>query len=366
MGKDDFSARLGAANDRLRAAKVKVAIGQTGDRLWLRATLPPKTGSTQIESHQQRIYLALPANPSGLAQAEKEARKVAALLVCKEFSWEPYIKQAVEPTHTVGNWVVRFEQDYWVRRQRTPQAESTWKADYQKVFSKLPVTEPLTHDLLRQAIAATTPDTRTRQRWCKICARLAKFAGLEADFKDLMGSYSAFKPTPRTIPTDETIAEWWAKVPNPHWQVVYGLLACYGLRPHEVFSCDRSALPLLRVGRETKTGERIVYPLYPEWVTQWQLTGELPIVSGKTNSDLGQRVTRAFGRYGIPFKPYDLRHAWAIRSIAFGLDISLASAQMGHSVQIHTQIYHAWISEDVHQRAFDLIMTRRDRPKPPS
>jgi hypothetical protein len=35
------------------------------------------------------------------------------------------------------------------------------------------------------------------------------------------------------------------------------------------------------------------------------------------------------------------------------LDISLAARQMGHSVQVHTNIYQRWIDEDVHQKVFD-------------
>jgi len=60
-----------------------------------------------------------------------------------------------------------------------------------------------------------------------------------------------------------------------------------------------------------------------------------------------------------------LRHRWAVRTLEYGLDISLAAQQMRHSVQVHSDIYHHWITEDVHRRAFNALMLRPDRPRPP-
>ncbi|HAA32739.1 MAG TPA: integrase, partial [Cyanobacteria bacterium UBA8553] len=65
------------------------------------------------------------------------------------------------------------------------------------------------------------------------------------------------------------------------------------------------------------------------------------------------------------FRPYDLRHCWAIRSIHYGLDIPLAAQQMGHSATIHSQTYHAWLSYQHHQQAFERLLKRADRPLPP-
>lgn len=87
-------------------------------------------------------------------------------------------------------------------------------------------------------------------------------------------------------------------------------------------------------------------------------------IGGKPNSDLGNRVY-AFKRLDVPFQPDDLRHAWAVRALEFGLDMSLAVAQMAHRVKVHADIYHHWISEDVHQRAFSALLNRSDRPRPP-
>ena len=40
----------------------------------------------------------------------------------------------------------------------------------------------------------------------------------------------------------------------------------------------------------------------------------------------------------------DLRHAWAIRSIAMNLNASLAAKCMGHDIAVHHRTYHRWIA----------------------
>lgn len=148
-------------------------------------------------------------------------------------------------------------------------------------------------------------------------------------------------------------------------------MATYGLRNHEIFYLDLDALQkapgIIRVTDEAKTEEHRVWPCYPEWWERWKLWEvKIPEVTGRTNSELGHRMTVQFKRYEVPFNPYDLRHAWAVRTLYFGWDISLAAAQMGHSVAVHNTVYHRWITEQHHQRAFDILMNRPDRPQPPA
>jgi integrase len=352
----------------VRAANVGVAIEQSGNRLYLRATLPPKPGATRHEPYQQRISLSsqgIRANPIGIKEAEAEARKVGALLARREFDWQPYLKSDSQLCLTIADWLAQFEADYFTRKSRTPQSETTWRHDYLKVFNKLPKNVTLSVEILKQTILSTAPDTRTRRRTVMVLTALAKFADVEVNFKSLAGSYSPRTVAPRELPDDRAIATWFNKIPAGCWRWAYGILATYGLRNHELFHLDFSKFPVLLV-QDGKTGSRRVYPIYPEWAIQWELENvNLPRCTGKTNSDLGNRVTHAFKRLDIPFNPYDLRHAWAVRSLEFGLDVSLAAAQMGHSVQVHTDLYHHWISEEVHQRAFNILLNRPDRPHPP-
>ncbi len=366
----DIEEKIERANTRLKSAQVGCSIAKIGNRLYLVATLPPKPDSSRIKPYQQRIALSIYANHEGLRLAEREARKVGALAACREFSWTPYLKETQGSLTLVKDWVDRFEADYFTRRKRSPKSETTWTGDYLKVFKQLPQDQALTAELLKEIIVGTTPDTRTRRRFCIAAGALAKFAGITFDPKPYVGRYSPRRVTPRDLPDDKQIAQCFYKIHKSDWQWAYGMLATYGLRPHELFWIDfnnlnnASSIVTLLDG---KTGPRRVWPIFPEWVEEFNLNQPaLPEITGKSNSDYGDRVTQAFRRFEIPFRPYDLRHCWAIRSLEFGLDISLAAQQMGHSVSVHTDLYHLWISDRHQQRAFDALMMRSDRPKAPS
>jgi len=270
----------------------------------------------------------------------------------------------------ISFWLAEFEVDYFNRRQRSPKTETTWRGDYWKIFQLLPQSEPLTVHALTTVMLATTPDTRTRRRACIALGALAKFAKLtDFDVKPYIGCYSSKLAAPRNLPDDKLIKSALSQIDNPSWRWVYGMLACYGLRPHEVFWVDTT---MLRAGNtvvsvlDGKTGFRRVYPFYLEWFDAFKLNEVcMPKVTGKNNSDLGSRVRWAFRRAEIPFAPYDLRHAWAIRTLMFDMNISIAAKQMGHSVQVHSDIYHRWIDDRHHQREYEAIMSRPTRPLAP-
>jgi hypothetical protein len=232
-----IEARLNQANGRLKAAKVGVTIIRQGERLYLRATLPPKPLSDKVRNHQQYIALGVRANPGGLSYAEREARKVGALLDCNQFEWTPYLKPAMPDPQTVSDWVQRFEADYFSRKARSHKTETTWKGDYLKVFNRLPQDQALSVALLKQAVVGTEPDTRTRKRTCMALGAIARFANLEFDPKPFSGSYSPQRVSPRDLPTDEVIAEQYYKLVNPAgsgsmaWlrPMGYGLMRSFGL-----------------------------------------------------------------------------------------------------------------------------------------
>lgn len=361
-------------NNRLKAARLGVVVESRGKGtfLSLRAKLPPKTGIG--EWTRQYISLDIRNNPSGLRQAEAEARKLSGQLACREFKWSDWTEPEKPEFETVSVWVERFEKDYFERRSRNGKSESTWKTDYKYPFNQLPSNERLTAKMLRDAIVATEPDSRNRKRFSITLGQLARFAGLELETKALRGKYSPSRVNPRELPTDKEVSEWRDRInqKNESWGYAFGLMACYGLRNHEIFHIDLDRLkesPVLSLTEDRdgggKTGARRVWALYPEWWDKWRLwdVSLLPKVTGKSNAALGGRVTTALARYDF-HKPYNLRHCWAVRSIDF-LPVELAAIQMGHSLTVHTEQYHHWISDEVHQRAYDLAMNRSDRPLPP-
>ena len=359
-------------NDRLKAAKLGVTVEARGKGtfLSLRAKLPPKDGIGDWT--RQYISLEIFNNPAGLKKAREEALRLSGEIAADTFNWLGWVEPEDPCCEAVSAWVKRFEQDYFERHARNGKSETTWKTDYRFPFNQLSPDAPLTPELLRAAIVATEPDSRTRKRFSITLGQLARFAGLELDTKSLRGKYSPKRVNPRDLPSDQEISEWRDRIPNEQWQYAFGLMACYGLRNHELWHIDLEKLrdnPVLSLTEDLhgggKTGARRVWALYPEWWDKWHLwdVSLLPEVTGKTNAALGNRVITAFARYGF-HKPYNLRHCWAVRSIDF-LPVELAAIQMGHSLTVHTEQYHHWISDEVHQRAYDLAMKRSDRPLPP-
>jgi integrase len=345
--------KINQANGRLKAAKTGVTILQRGDRLYLQSVLPPRPGSSKSSPCQQQIALGIHANPPGISLAEKEARRLGYLRDAKEFDWGLYVRATQQKSETVGDWVQKFEE-----KKRGEVCATTWKTDYQRPFGTLPAGESITSELLLDAIAKTTPNTRQRRRFCLAFRQLAEFAGIEIDLATQIGSYSPTKVQPRQLPSDEEIARAFEQIQNSEWQWVYGILATYGLRDHEVFYIELSKFPIVQV-LEGKTGYRQCWPLRPEWAEQWDLANiKRPPVTGRCHADFGARVCKFFARSPFDFCAYDLRHAWAIRAISFGLDTSLAAKQMGHSLATHTQTYHLALNEREQQRAYDLLVAR--------
>ena len=177
----------------------------------------------------------------------------------------------------------------------------------------------------------------------------------------------------RNLPNDEQIEEIWRQIPNPSWKFVFALMATYGLRNHEVFFSDLSALKdnedkIIRVLHSTKTGEHQVWPFHPKWVETFELykLGENQNLLPKINTDLkittlqkiGKKITDQFNRYKIEIKPYDLRHAWAVRTIFYDLPDTVAARMMGHSVSLHTQTYHHWITKRDQQKAVNNALLK--------
>jgi len=350
--------RLNQANGRLRAAKAGVSIVKKCDRLYLQATLPPKPKSGKANPYQQQIALGIYANPAGISFAEKEARKVGALLASRAFNWSLYLRKEEPATETIASWIQKFEES-----KRQTVSTTTWKTDYARPFGVLPADEPITIATLLSAIAKTKPNTRQRRRFCLAFRQLAQFADRQIDIDDLIGNYSPTSVQPRNLPTDDEIADCFDKIENPQWRWVYGVIAAYGLRDHEAFYLDMSKFPIAQV-LEGKTGYRQCWPLLPEWAEVWGLADiNRPPVTGECHADFGARVCKFFARSPFDFCSYDLRHAWAIRAVRVGLDASLAAKQMGHSLTVHSKTYHLGINEREQQQAYDRLLLARDAEK---
>jgi len=388
--------QIAQVNRRLKVARLGLQIERRGEKLSLRGTLPPRPGSTRLRSHQQRLSLGLPATIAGLKQAEQEAKIIAAQLIQKRFNWREYLNVTGEgrlQDLSLAQQLRAFEQDFWTQRAssgipsgspgkllhlgHSASSKTTWESAYAPYLRKLETIARASPNLnlvevIYATIQSTPTNSRSRQACCTTLGALANFLDLElpVDLRSLSGRYSPSLTQARDLPSDEMIVAAFNQIPNPAWRFVYGVMATYGLRNHEVFYCDYSTLfsssqeATISVLNTTKTGSHEVWPFYPEWVEQFNLrSGGLPPVaidlSQTTLQQVGQRVTRQFRRYSLPFSPYDLRHAWAVRTIHFGLPDTVAARMMGHSVSIHTRTYHRWIARRDQQQAVEAALSRR-------
>ncbi|WP_292808916.1 integrase [Nostoc sp. JL23] len=346
-------------NDRLKAAKIGVKVEARGDRLSLRATLPPKPGSNKTKPYQQYLALGIYANPAGLQRALAEAQIVGGLLARGEFDWNRYLID--EQELGIGDWaewIEKLRNDYFAQKGDTPNTQFTWKNDYEAAFKNLK--GEVTSASLIAAATSTTANSRSRKRTCEKLQLLAELAEIKIDLKPYIGNYGNAQTKPRNIPTDDQIIQVRSLFDNsPNWQWVYGVIAAYGLRSHEVFYCEISQNLACHV-LEGKTGERICYPLHPEWATEWHLwLMKKPRCSGKTYRDYGKRVTSTFWRRDVPFDAYDLRHAYCIRgSVRYKLPVVTMASWAGHSPVVHYQTYNRWISEVEHAKAFEDLRSR--------
>jgi hypothetical protein len=246
----------------------------------------------------------------------------------------------------------------------TPKRKSspaTYNTDFTNIYKKIPRGEPVSPELLRQTLEAIPDDTRTRKRAAHALQHLATFAGFDTDLAALSGDYS--KPEPRDLPSDEAIAAFFPTIQNPKWRWVYGAIATYGLRPHEALFLRVNADGTANV-LDGKTGPRKVWPYLPEWHYAFSCQNQrLPSVTteGRTFEQIGRSVIKYLRspRVQCPWKIYNIRHAWAVRTMALGMKDHIAAKEMGHSVEVHQRIYQAWISEREHAAAFAEILRNR-------
>ncbi|MCU0550619.1 MAG: site-specific integrase [Leptolyngbya sp. Prado105] len=376
----DLDARIVQTNQRLKAAQFGLQIERRGVKLALRGTLPPRPGSSKLRPYQQRLSLGIPATPAGLKQIEQEAKIIAAQLIQNQFDWREYLtftdgKRLSQ--QDLSQQVTAFEQHFFSQPERSinPAAtKTTWSAAYAPYLRKLSAiaSESPTLTLVEaiyKTIDSTDLNSRSRQLCCTTLLAFAEFLNLSLpkDLKKLSGGYGASQTQARTLPADEEILSAWEKIPNPGWRFIYGMMATFGLRNHEVFFCNLAGLnrgeTSIEVLPTTKTGSHQVWAFYPEWIETFNLREiQLPPVETDlrktTLRQVGQRVTAQFRRYGVPFSPYDLRHAWAVRTIHFGLSDTVAAKMMGHSVLVHTRTYHQWITQRDQQMAVDHALKR--------
>lgn len=386
------------ANIRLNTASVKIRLKLTSpSAIGLQGTFPCKSGDTGKNgspNKQYTISLGISANDAGVKVAESKAHELNTLLMTKKFEWIPELlgKQANKlasndnspNSKIIKDLIKDYEVEYWKTRERDRRSLRNWKDKYINYLKKLPQDTYLSKDALVQALESTKPKSEARfilvirlKRFCEFC---------NFDATKLIDSYNtgSAERKKRVVPSDDQVIIGFKKigasilftrrgdVTPDEWEWVFGMLATYGIRPHELFAIDLKAFTdpsntysLVTLNPEIiggcKTGERNcgIPPLHPNWVDLFDLKNvKLPLLSKDIYSRT-KTIAAKFRREHIGFSPYDLRHAYAIRGHRLRIPIKAMADYMGHTVNEHTETYQKWMDKDANLEIYKEVVIRK-------
>ena len=359
---------VAAANKRLKGVAISLEVSGIGRNLYLRGTFPAKPWEQDQRARQRKISLGVRAiAEQDVKNAEMLARQVSLDLNRGEFEWVGFagIEDPRGPApETIGDWAKVFEAG-----RKPTVTPDTWHYNYECLMASLPMDQSMSEGALIDWILTVNAAANTaRAKYVTIAIGLCEAAGLSADkVKKLRKDAPKENVNPRDLPSDAAIAAMWRKTPED-WAWSYGMLATYGLRPHELFRLDFSIWPDVRVLQDSKTGERIVPAMLPDWIEEFGLVGEARLPKRlqwnpeQPNWYIGRRIGQGFTRHKLG-APYDLRHCYARRCLELGLSSDVSAKLMGHSRQIHEQKYRAFIKSSVYVDAAKRAIATRSHQR---
>jgi len=341
----------------LRLSKIKLRI--KNNRVYLRGTLPPKPNEGVLP-RQYELSTGLAANPQGLKIALARAQEIESRLVLNQFSWGDYLQNGILGTKPASQWIAEFEEHYWLTHQKNIKREYVYGISYGNAFSRLAPDEPLSEKAIIPIISAYQVDAPRRDMLLNYYIQLFKFAGIANTLHQLKVSWKV--KVKRELPSDLELIDFVDSV-KEDYRWIFGTLAAYGLRSHELIELDLSRAHIepyvVKVSDNTKTGARLVYPVPGDWVNRWKLYEKHdPIYKTRfINYDYGTRIYKLFLRETKRLKirtmsPYHFRDAYAVRCSLLGVDAAIASKWMGHSLKIHWESYLRFFDESHHNQAW--------------
>jgi len=340
---------LDAANARLKACQHRCSIQLRGSSYSLVATLPTRDGTAR---KQQRIPLGPEVD---LYEAERKAAELGHQLRSRTFNWESWDAPQASGSITAADFRTAAEHLHASKYRKDPErGASAWSKKWAPALRKLPVSDGITEASLLRVIRSMPAGSASRRDQGNLLSQIAKSLGLNTSaLLDACRGYGVDKLTERDIPSDEAIEAALGAIRLPYWRWTFGMCAAYGLRPHECAQLTWLDDNWIEVHDKTKTGSRRVTPCPSTWVTRFALRDlarptQSPSALSKTFND-------ALDRDSISIKPYNLRHAYALRLLDRGVSADLGARLMGHSLQVHQSTYQRWIEADRIQKAMARI-----------
>lgn len=312
------------------------SINAQNGRLYLVARVPRRDGQPGLQ--QTRIALRLDDTPINRRTAAKQLQTLERQLGTGTFDWAYWSDAPSGIT-----WREAIARLHRARVILGSTSQSTWEINYMGRLKQLPPGGQVTSEAIAEALQRYDRGSCSYKELFYLLRHLAKLAAVE--FPEVPA------PTYReaaavVVPTDEEIVQWVEGSGPAAWYL--GMMATYGLRPHEVEGAVLIDRDYCQVAEATKTGFRTVVPLPREWVKRFRLRDRRlrPTMDGA--QDRSEAVAKWLWRQcrGLPWRPYALRHAYAGRLWREGgsrLDIYTAARLMGHSASQHAKTYRAHI-----------------------
>ena len=283
---------------------------------------------------------------------------------------------------TMGKAVRLFTESYWQGRGRTTSSEMTLERILNE-FNRIPNGQVISLDLFKATVCSLPDNSRSRLECWKQYKRLAKLLRMDTDeytvdayFKSFYQMYNT--KNEKNPPTDVQLLE---ILDSCRWDEEFGWLtaamAIYGCRPTEAFSLlpkknsKAASVYTIKQKRGVAPELRTTVALMPEWVERYDMhkverfySWNLPSYDPRECKSRVEKWRKWFQRH-YALSLYDLRHAWAIRSISMIKNPTLAAKCMGHSLAVHSRTYHRWMQADEVETAVELILRNNEVAMPP-
>ena len=323
-------------------AKVRAQKG----RLYLSGFFPKKDGSTGTA--QYMVTLQLDDTPAGQKAAEKWLKKAERDLKAGRWDWADW--QRTKHTGQTGTWQEAIRS---LRRRKVELGKtsaSTWQVNYWGSLKLMPMEAKVTTESIAEELGRYSRDQYTYKKLFYLLRDIAGIVGVP--FPEVGVPTYSKKGNQTDVPSDSEIIDWVQSAPQPErWY--FGMMATYGLRPHECDDCTlltNESPMLVQVADETKTGYRTVIPQEEAWVELFELQNRQTRPDSERDADRNDTTSVWLNRWRLKqklqWKPYALRHAYAGRLWRNGgaeLDVFDAAQLMGHSQKEHIETYRKWI-----------------------
>jgi integrase len=375
-------------NENLKYEKMGVVLAVRGESLTIRYSDPDKR---RREISPKSISLSA----SGVDAAKRIAVQISMAIADGTYTddWvdshiykkKTAVDKPIEIALTWGDIIATFETRWLISRssdrESTDRQKKRTLVGYRaqlKLAGSVSNSATFDRALITELLSRQPEGSDKRFRLREALSVISQLFGVAYNYK---GIGKRPKPARREIPSDDQIVAAYHRFDSIHkvkrndiecipvYQWYFGMLATYGLRPQELWGIDLAQSFKAEsdywiyldetIADGLKTGNRWIAPLHLEWVRLFDLA--VPKYKAGLYGDLQTRVNgigKYFRLHGIGIKPYDLRHAYAIRCRILGIELLDAADLMGHDPETHYKQYHRWIGKDEQMKSVRSALSR--------